>query len=46
MNWYPLRLTTPIKSHAFGGRAIVERLGRSPAPSGRSGAWPPATPRS
>lgn len=35
MNWHPLRLTTPIKSHAFGGRAIVERLGRSPAPSGR-----------
>jgi mannose-6-phosphate isomerase len=35
MDWYPLRLTTPIKSHVFGGRAIVERLGRRPSPSGR-----------
>jgi mannose-6-phosphate isomerase len=35
MAWYPLRLTTPVKAHVFGGRAIVERLGRSPAPSGR-----------
>ncbi|MBO2465241.1 class I mannose-6-phosphate isomerase [Actinomadura violacea] len=35
MDWYPLRLTTPIRSHVFGGRAIVDRLGRHPAPSGR-----------
>ncbi|MFC6879112.1 MULTISPECIES: class I mannose-6-phosphate isomerase [Actinomadura] len=35
VDWYPLRLTTPVKSHVFGGRAIVERFGRRPAPSGR-----------
>ncbi|MFC0038818.1 type I phosphomannose isomerase catalytic subunit [Actinomadura rayongensis] len=28
MDWYPLRLTTPVMTHAFGGTAIAERLGR------------------
>jgi mannose-6-phosphate isomerase len=35
MDWYPLRLSTAVKSHMFGGRAIVDRLGRPSAPSGR-----------
>ncbi|TDB85683.1 mannose-6-phosphate isomerase [Actinomadura sp. KC216] len=35
MDWCPLRLSTPEKPHVFGGRAIFERLGRSPAPDGR-----------
>ncbi|MDT0389453.1 type I phosphomannose isomerase catalytic subunit [Streptomyces dubilierae] len=34
MNWYPLRLTTPVKQHVFGGRAIAERLGRTGLPDG------------
>ncbi|MFI7015519.1 class I mannose-6-phosphate isomerase [Streptomyces sp. NPDC050164] len=35
MDWYPLRLTTPVKQHVFGGRALAERLGRTGLPDGR-----------
>ncbi|MET9295326.1 class I mannose-6-phosphate isomerase [Streptomyces sp. NPDC003077] len=35
MHWYPLTLTTPVKPHVFGGRAIPERLGRTGLPDGR-----------
>jgi mannose-6-phosphate isomerase len=35
MDWHPLRLSTPIAPHVFGGRAIVDRLGREDAPDGR-----------
>ncbi|MGC9380744.1 type I phosphomannose isomerase catalytic subunit [Streptomyces sp. MH13] len=35
MDWYPLRLTTPVKQHVFGGRAIADRLGRRGLPAGR-----------
>ncbi|WP_432494971.1 class I mannose-6-phosphate isomerase [Kineococcus auxinigenes] len=35
MEWYPLRLSTPVKQHVFGGRAIAEALGRSGLPGGR-----------
>jgi mannose-6-phosphate isomerase len=35
VDWYPLRLTTPVKQHVFGGRAIADRLGRSGLPEGR-----------
>lgn len=31
----PLRLTTPVEQHVFGGRAIPDRLGRAGLPSGR-----------
>ncbi|MEU3860016.1 type I phosphomannose isomerase catalytic subunit [Streptomyces sp. NPDC028722] len=31
---YPLTLTTPVKQHVFGGRALADRLGRSGLPSG------------
>ncbi|MBZ4018999.1 class I mannose-6-phosphate isomerase [Streptomyces purpurogeneiscleroticus] len=34
MDWYPLRLTTPVKQHVFGGRAIPDRLGRGGLPEG------------
>ncbi|MFD8233850.1 type I phosphomannose isomerase catalytic subunit [Streptomyces sp. NPDC059696] len=34
MDWHPLRLTTPVKQHVFGGRAIAERLGRTGLPDG------------
>ncbi len=34
VNWYPMRLTTPVKQHVFGGRAIPERLGRTGLPDG------------
>ncbi|MFE6194787.1 type I phosphomannose isomerase catalytic subunit [Streptomyces sp. NPDC057838] len=34
MDWHPLRLTTPVKQHVFGGRAIAERLGRTGLPAG------------
>ncbi|WP_346345632.1 type I phosphomannose isomerase catalytic subunit [Streptomyces sp. SID5643] len=34
MDWHPLRLTTPVKQHVFGGRAIAERLGRGGLPDG------------
>ncbi|WP_019630138.1 class I mannose-6-phosphate isomerase [Actinomadura atramentaria] len=30
MDWYPLRLSTPIMTHVFGGTAITDRLGRPP----------------
>ncbi len=33
MDAYPLRLTTPTRSHVFGGRAIVDRLGREGLPA-------------
>ncbi|MEV6115309.1 type I phosphomannose isomerase catalytic subunit [Streptomyces sp. NPDC052109] len=33
--WYPLRLTTPVKQHVFGGRALAGRLGRTGLPEGR-----------
>ncbi|GAA2588731.1 class I mannose-6-phosphate isomerase [Actinomadura fulvescens] len=32
VDWYPLSLTTPMKGHVFGGRAIADRLRRSSAP--------------
>ncbi|MFG2352093.1 type I phosphomannose isomerase catalytic subunit [Streptomyces sp. NPDC048521] len=32
--WYPLRLTTPVKQHVFGGRALADRLGRTGLPDG------------
>ncbi|MFD0683258.1 class I mannose-6-phosphate isomerase [Actinomadura fibrosa] len=35
MDWHPLRLTTPVKAHVFGGRAIADRLGRTGLPPGR-----------
>jgi mannose-6-phosphate isomerase len=31
---YPLKLTAPVESHVFGGRAIPERLGRGGLPDG------------
>ena len=34
MDWYPLKLTTPVEPHVFGGRAIPEKLGRGGLPSG------------
>ncbi|MFF5983271.1 type I phosphomannose isomerase catalytic subunit [Streptomyces olindensis] len=34
MDWHPLRLTTPVKQHVFGGRVIAERLGRTGLPDG------------
>ncbi|WP_052867918.1 type I phosphomannose isomerase catalytic subunit [Streptomyces niger] len=34
MDWYPLRLTTPVKQHVFGGRAIPDQLGRGGLPEG------------
>ncbi|WP_063764504.1 class I mannose-6-phosphate isomerase, partial [Streptomyces sp. NRRL S-481] len=34
MDWYPLRLTTPVKQHVFGGRALAERWGRTGLPDG------------
>jgi mannose-6-phosphate isomerase len=34
VDWHPLRLTTPVKQHVFGGRAIAERLGRTGLPDG------------
>ncbi|MFI0737400.1 class I mannose-6-phosphate isomerase [Streptomyces sp. NPDC021100] len=33
--WYPLELTTPVRQHVFGGRAIADRLGRTGLPAGR-----------
>jgi mannose-6-phosphate isomerase len=35
MNWHPLRLTVPVRTHLFGGRAIAERFGRTGLPTGR-----------
>lgn len=34
MDWYPLRLTTPVKQHVFGGRVLADRWGRSGLPDG------------
>ncbi|MCA1190249.1 class I mannose-6-phosphate isomerase [Saccharopolyspora sp. 6T] len=33
--WYPLRLSTPVARHVFGGRAIADRLGRRGLPADR-----------
>jgi mannose-6-phosphate isomerase len=33
--WYPLKLTTPIRTYAFGERLIPERLGKTGLPDGR-----------
>ncbi|UFR00405.1 class I mannose-6-phosphate isomerase [Streptomyces sp. Go40/10] len=33
-DWYPLRLSTPVKQHVFGGRALADRLGRTGLPDG------------
>lgn len=35
MNWTPLTLTTPTRSHVFGGTQIRDRLGRQGLPVGR-----------
>jgi mannose-6-phosphate isomerase len=32
MQWHPLRLTTPFRTYGFGGRAIIERLGKRDLP--------------
>lgn len=32
MNWHPLRLTTPFRNYGFGGRAIIDRLGKRGLP--------------
>jgi mannose-6-phosphate isomerase len=34
MGWYPLKLSTPVEPHVFGGRAIAEKLGRGGLPDG------------
>ncbi|MGW2713033.1 class I mannose-6-phosphate isomerase, partial [Streptomyces sp. NPDC001356] len=34
VSWYPLRLSTPVKQHVFGGRALTDRLGRMDLPDG------------
>lgn len=34
MNWYPLKLTTPVRTYAFGERLIPERLGKRGLPAG------------
>jgi mannose-6-phosphate isomerase len=33
--WYPLKLTTPIRTYAFGERLIPDRLGKRDLPEGR-----------
>jgi mannose-6-phosphate isomerase len=35
MDWHPLRLTTPTRSHVFGATIIADRLGRDDLPEGR-----------
>ena len=35
MRWYPLRLTTSVRHHVFGGRAIPEKIGKPGMPDGR-----------
>lgn len=35
MQWTPLKLSTPIAQHVFGGRQIPDRLGRAGLPGGR-----------
>lgn len=34
MSWYPLKLTTPIRTYTFGERLIPERLGKRGLPEG------------
>jgi mannose-6-phosphate isomerase len=34
MDWYPLKLSTPVAPHVFGGRTIPEKLGRGGLPDG------------
>ena len=34
MNWYPLKLTTPVRTHAFGARLIPDRLKKADMPEG------------
>lgn len=34
MNWYPLKLTTPIRAYTFGERLIPEHLGKGGLPDG------------
>ena len=34
MDWYPLKLTTPLAQHLFGGRRIPDLLGRAGLPDG------------
>ncbi|MEU6665590.1 class I mannose-6-phosphate isomerase [Streptomyces sp. NPDC046727] len=34
MEWYPLRLTTPVRQHVFGGRVLADRWGRAGLPDG------------
>ncbi|MEU2223408.1 hypothetical protein [Streptomyces sp. NPDC018347] len=33
-HWYPLRLTTPVERHVFGGRVLAGRPGRTGLPPG------------
>jgi mannose-6-phosphate isomerase len=35
MNWAPLRLSTPVAQHVFGGMRIAELLGRRGLPPSR-----------
>lgn len=35
VTWYPLRLSTHVRSYAFGDRAIPDRLGKVDLPQGR-----------
>ena len=37
MNWYPLKLTTPINPLVFGGRTLAEKWGRGGLPDGSIG---------
>ncbi|WP_436959340.1 class I mannose-6-phosphate isomerase [Streptomyces sp. SudanB182_2057] len=34
VDWYPLRLTAPVKQHVFGGRVLADRWGRAGLPDG------------
>lgn len=34
MDWYPLKLTTHVRTYAFGGTSIRERLGKAGLPDG------------
>ena len=34
MNWYPLKLTAPVRQYAFGARLIPDRLGKGGLPDG------------
>jgi mannose-6-phosphate isomerase class I len=35
MNWYPLRLSTPVRTYISGGRSIVDVLGKQDMPAWR-----------